>query len=485
MELEPPIHVFVVCYPSQGNVNPMLRLAKRLAEKGLLVTVSTSEHFGKHMRQANNLTNDQPTLVGKGFVRFEFFEDGIIGDDPKCRNFKFYVPRLEHAGKEFLHKVIEKHKNEGRPISCFVDNPFVPWVCDVADELGIPCATLWIQSCAVFTAYYHYCNGSVPFPSETEPTMDVQLPSLPLLKSDEIPSYLHPSSPHEVARTTIINYFKNLSKTFWVLADTYQELEHDIIEEISKLCKVMPVGPLFKCMKAAPNSSLRGDMMVAADDFIDWLDSKPPASVLYISFGTIAYLMQEQVDEIAHGLLSSGVSFLWVMKPPDVASGHNVHVLADGFLETVGDRGKVVQWSPQEQVLAHPSVGCFLTHCGWNSSVEALTSGVPVMTFPQFGDQVTNAKFLVDVFRVGVRLSRGIAENKVIDANVIKKSLMEVMKGKKAAELKQNALKWKKAAEAAVSEGGSSDRNILEFVEEIRKRSTSTNAQDWKPQPAT
>ncbi|KAF3435481.1 hypothetical protein FNV43_RR22570 [Rhamnella rubrinervis] len=475
MRLDPPIHVFLVCFPAQGHINPMLRLAKRLAAKGLLITFSTTEYVGKDIRQANNITDYRPTPVGNGFIRFEFFEDGCVGDDPKRSDLNFYVPQLEHAGKEFLPKVVEKHKNEGRPVSCFVNNPFIPWVCDVAEELRIPCATLWVQSCAVFTVYYHYCHGTVPFPSENDPTIDVQLPSFPLLKSDEIPSFLHPSSRYKILGTAILGQFKNLSKSFCVLADTYQELEHDIIEEISKHCKVNPVGPLFKYPKAGPSSNIVGDMMVA-DNCIDWLDSKPPGSVVYISFGTIVYLKQEQVEEIAHALLSSEVSFLWVMKPPDVAFGYNLHVLPDEFLEKVGIKGKLVQWSPQEQVLAHPSVACFLTHCGWNSSVEALTLGVPVLTFPQWGDQVTNAKFLVDVFGVGVRLSRGEAENKVIGRDVIKKSLMEVMEGKKAVELKQNSFKWKKAAEEAVAEGGSSDRNILEFVEEIIKRSSSNYA---------
>lgn len=249
--------------------------------------------------------------------------------------------------------------------------------------------------------------------------------------------------------------------------DTFQELEPEIIEHMSQICIVKPVGPLFKNPKA-PKTSIRGDLM-KADDCLEWLDSKPPASVVYISFGSIVHLKQEQVDEIAHGLLSSGVSFLWVVRPPIKAFGLERHVLPDGFLEKVGDKGKLVQWSPQEQVLAHPSLACFLTHCGWNSSVEALTSGVPVVTFPQWGDQVTNAKFLVEVFNVGLRLSRGMAENRLIMRDEVEKCLLEATVGDKAIELRQNALKWKKAAEEAVAEGGSSDRNLQDFLDEISK----------------
>lgn len=103
--------------------------------------------------------------------------------------------------------------------------------------------------------------------------------------------------------------------------------------------------------------------------------------------------------------------------------------------------------------------------------MEALSSGVPVVAFPQWGDQVTDAKYLVDVFKVGVRLCRGEAEGRLVGREEVERSLREVIGGNKAAEMKENALRWKKAAEAAVAEGGSSDRNIQEFVEEIKRRS--------------
>lgn len=136
----------------------------------------------------------------------------------------------------------------------------------------------------------------------------------------------------------------------------------------------------------------------------------------------------------------------------------------------MGERGKVVEWSPQEQVLSHPSLACFLTHCGWNSSVEAMSLGVPMVAFPQWGDQVTNAKFLVDVFGVGLRLSRGANEDRLIQRDEIEKCLREAMEGPRAVEIRQNALKQQKAAEKAVADGGSSDRNIKDFIDEIRKR---------------
>ncbi|KAL0356874.1 UNVERIFIED_CONTAM: Gallate 1-beta-glucosyltransferase [Sesamum calycinum] len=437
------IHIFMVSFPGQGHVNPLLRLAKRLASFGLFVTLSAPEFAGLSIRKANTITDDEPTSLGTGMIRFEFFDDGWDFNDPNRDDLDSYLAQLERVGRQKLPQMIQKQAEKGRPVSCVINNPFIPWVSDVAEILGIPSAMLWIQSCASFSAYYHYYNELVPFPSEHEPEIDVQLPYMPLLKHDEVPSFLHPSTPYPFLRRAILGQFKNMSKPFCILMDTFQELEHGIVEHMSKVCRpIKTIGPLFKELKS-------------------------PNSVVYISFGSIVHLKQEQVDEIAHGLLGSEVSFLWVVRPPPKESNVEPHVLPQGFLEKAGDKGKIVKWSPQEHVLAHPSTACFVTHCGWNSSMEALASGVPVVAFPQWGDQVTDAKFLVDVFKVGIRLCRGEAEGRIVPRDEVERCFRAATGGPEAAEMKQNALKWKKAAEEAVAEGGSSYRNMRDFVDEV------------------
>ncbi|KAK8562862.1 hypothetical protein V6N13_018579 [Hibiscus sabdariffa] len=448
-------HVFLVSFPGHGHVNPLLRLGKRLASKGLLVTLSTPKFFGKQMTKADN------TPVGDGFLRFEFFDDGWDDDDPRRTNHDQYMTQLEHVGKREITAMISKYAEQNRPVSCFINNPFIPWVSDLAQSLHIPSAMFWVQSCACFAAYYHYNRGLVPFPSESDPEIDVQLPAMPVLKHDEVPSFLHPSNPYARLRTTILDQFKKLRKTFCVLMDTFEELEPEIIGYMSKFCPIKPVGPLFKHPDVP-------DIM-KADECIEWLDSKPASSVIYISFGTVVYLEQEQVDEIAQALLTTGISFLWVMKPPSKDTGLPIHTLPDGFLEKVGESGKIVQWSPQEKVLTHPSVSCFVSHCGWNSTIESLSCGVPIVAFPQWGDQVTNAVYLVDVFKTGVRMCRGAAENRIVPREEVEKCLLKAITGSIAPELKSSALKWKEAAMAAVADGGSSDRNIQAFIDEFSR----------------
>ncbi|KAL3621119.1 hypothetical protein CASFOL_036031 [Castilleja foliolosa] len=461
------IHVFMVSFPGQGHVNPLLRLGKRLADFGLFVTFSAPESAGSSIRKVNNIADaDDPTQSGRGMIRFEFFDDGWDFNDPNRTDLKAYMAQLELSGREKLPQMIQQQSARGRPVSCLINNPFIPWVSDVAESLGIPSAMLWIQSCACFAVYHHYYHNLVPFPSEEKPEIDVELPFLPLLKHDEIPSFLHPKSPYRFLGEAVLGQYKNMSKPFCILMDTFQELENESIEYMSNISRpIKPIGPLFKSSPA--KDEIRADFY-EAENCTEWLNTKPPGTVVYISFGSIVHLKQEQIDEIAHGLLLSEVEFIWVMKPPPPAVAAKAHVLPEGFLERAGEKGKIVGWAPQEGILAHPATACFVTHCGWNSTMEAVVSGVPVVAWPQWGDQVTDAKFLVDVFKVGMRMSRGEAEGRIIGRDEVERCLRAVTGGgEEAAEMRENAAKWKKVAAEAVAEGGSSYRNMEEFVYEV------------------
>ncbi|EFH44460.1 hypothetical protein ARALYDRAFT_915253 [Arabidopsis lyrata subsp. lyrata] len=377
MEPSPLPHVMLVSYPGQGHISPLLRLGTLIASKGLIVTfVTTEQPWGKKMRQANKIQEGVLKPVGLGFLRFEFFSDGLTDDDEKRTDFNAFRPNIEAVGKQEIKNLVKRYNKES--VTCLINNAYVPWVCDVAEELQIPSAVLWVQSCACLSAYYYYHHGLVKFPTKTEPDIDVEIPCLPLLKHDEIPSFLHTSSPYTPYGEVILDQFKRLEndKPFYLFIDTFRELEKDIIDHMSNLCPqaiISPVGPLFK-MAETISSDVKGDISEPASD---------------------SNLKQEQMEEIAHGVLSSGLSFLWVVRPPMEGSLVEPHVLP----RELEEMGKIVEWCPQERVLAHPAIAYFLSHCGWNSTMEALTSGVPVVCFPQWGDQVTDDVYLVDVFK--------------------------------------------------------------------------------------
>ncbi|KAF9621973.1 hypothetical protein IFM89_029193 [Coptis chinensis] len=436
-------HVLMVSFPGQGHINPLLRLAKHLASKGLYITFSTPKNIGHMIQNSTNNTNtDTAIKIGEGQLRFEHFSDGWSDDDPKRLDLDALMHQLETAGRDSFVKLLSKQAELGRPVSCVINNPFVPWASDVATDMGIPCAVLWVQSCSVYSAYYHYFHNLAPFPTVEQPDSSLDLPGLPTLVSDEIPNFLHPFGPYKTLKDAILGQFKNLLNSSCVLVDSFEELEREAIEPMLNLSPIRPVGPLFKYTEDEDKSNtIRGDMWSATDEY----------------------------GGNGKGLLNSGLPFLWVVKPPPTEYSEDAGRVPDGFIEEAEGKGLVVQWCPQDKVLAHPSLACFVTHCGWNSSMETLSSGVPIIAAPQWGDQVTNAKFLVEVYGVGVRLGRSKDHLKGLTREQVEKCVVEVTSGPKAQEIKANALKWKKKAEEAVAKGGSSDRNLQAFVDDIRR----------------
>ncbi|KAI7983142.1 UDP-glycosyltransferase 74E2 [Camellia lanceoleosa] len=192
---------------------------------------------------------------------------------------------------------------------------------------------------------------------------------------------------------------------------------------------------------------------------MNWLEERPNGSVVYVSFGSLAELGVDQMEELAWGLGDSNYHFLWVVMSKEEAK------LPKDFARETSEKGLVASWCPQLQVLAHKAVGCFVTHSGWNSTSEALSLGVPMVAMPKWTDQSTNAKYVMDVWRMGLRVrcnDKGIVRREEIEHCV-----REVMEGERGKEMKRNAIKWSELAKEAVGEGGSSDRSIHEFVAKL------------------
>jgi pathogen-inducible salicylic acid glucosyltransferase len=190
-----------------------------------------------------------------------------------------------------------------------------------------------------------------------------------------------------------------------------------------------------------------------------WLNTKEPGSVVYVSFGSAASLNAEQMTEMACALRQTSYNFLWVVKATEDSN------LPKNFMEETSGKGLKVTWCPQLEVLAHHAVGCFITHCGWNSTVEALSFGVPMVGMPQFLDQMTNAYFVEKVWAVGVQPK--VNENGLATREEIDKCIKEVMHGERGQEIKKNAMQWKEFAKEAVDESGSSDKYINEIIAKI------------------
>ncbi|XP_065628818.1 crocetin glucosyltransferase, chloroplastic-like [Quercus suber] len=438
----------IVTYPAQGHINPAFQFAERLIRLGVHVTFFTS--VGAHSRGMIK----SPTPDGLSFATFsDGYDDGVVPMEDAQKQ----ADQLKRNGSKALTNLVVSTANK----QCIVYTTFLPWVADVARELHLPSALLWIQPAMVFDIYYYYYNGfadGIGNDSDDQPSCSIQLPGLPLLATRDLPSFLLASNPYASAPVTIQAQFEVLEKESnpRVLVNTFDELEPEALKALEKL-NLVAVGPLV------PYAILDGrDPSNGSKNYIKWLNSKSESSVIYVSFGTMLVLKKQQMEEIARGLLDFGRPFLWVIRAKE--SGEEEKLSCREELEQMG---MIVPGCSQVEVLSHPSLGCFMTHCGWNSTLESLVLGVPMVAFPQWSDQGTNAKLIEDVWKTGVRVT--VNKDGIVEGDEIKRCLeLVVGDGEKREAIKRNAKKWKELAMKAANEVGSSSYNNLKaFVDEI------------------
>ncbi|KAE8665649.1 putative UDP-Glycosyltransferase superfamily protein [Hibiscus syriacus] len=191
---------------------------------------------------------------------------------------------------------------------------------------------------------------------------------------------------------------------------------------------------------------------------LQWLDQQSPASVIYVAFGSFTVFDEIQFQELALGLELTNRPFLWVVREDITKGKHRVY--PQGFIERVGDRGRMVSWAPQGAVLEHSSIACFLSHCGWNSTIEGVSNGVPFLCWPYFGDQFLNESYICDIWKIGLKFESD--ERGVIGKEEIKSKVEQLVgdddSRTRAVELKQRVTK-------SVGEDGSSDQMLKDFVE--------------------
>ncbi|XP_071691713.1 UDP-glycosyltransferase 84B1-like [Rutidosis leptorrhynchoides] len=446
--------VLLVTVAAQGHVNPMLRLGNLLVSKGLHVTLATHDHALNH------------TSSTVGGVHLEFFSDGLPEDyNRQTMDYDYYMNSLRTHGPVNLSSMIRSHT---RKFSCIINTPFVPWGADVAADFRIPCAMVWIQPCTLYQIYYYYYNKLNEFPTETNPDLTVKLPGLLPLSPEELPSFVLPSNTFRQFDCMLQEVFQNTHKVRWVLGNSFMELEKDVITAMKDAGRnFLPVGPIAPAGLFGKVDELGGDLRgfdkLKSDkecDCLKWLDKQEPKSVVYISFGSLIFSSDEQTERIARGLKNTKRPFLWVVK-----QAKNEKVKDFGVLEEIKEQGLIVKWSPQTAVLSHPSVGCFLSHCGWNSLIESVSAGVPVIACPQWTDQPTNAKLVTDAWKVGVKANQN--SDGLFDGEEVERCVEEIMSGQRSEEFRKNAAELKTAACEAVADGGSSDKNIELFVNEV------------------
>ncbi|XP_058200956.1 crocetin glucosyltransferase, chloroplastic-like [Rhododendron vialii] len=443
------VRILLVTLPAQPQINPGLQFAKRLIKMGIDVTYATT------FSAVNRMTRSTTTPPGLNFFGFS---DGSWGMDKLDQ----YMEELKGRGSEAVAKLITSQAEGGQPFMHVVYTPFVHWAGQVAHDLRVPSTFVWIQPATILDIYYYYLNGygdSIRN-NMNDPSWSVELPGLPPVAGSDLPSYLLASNTYNFALQSVKEHFEVLDaqNNPKVLVNSFNALESGALRAIEKL-NLVAIGPLIPSAFLDGNdpsdNSFGGDLFDDSREYIKWLDSEPSDSVIYAAFGSYSPIAKQQMEEIAHGLLACGRPFLWVVRATE-----------DEKLsckEKLEQQGMIVPWCSQVEVLSHPSIGCFLSHCGWNSSMESLVSGVPVVAFPQWADQVTNAKLIEDAWKTGTRVKPNL--DHLVKSDEIKRCIEMVMGGD---EMRMNAKKWKDLAREAGKEGGSSDKNLKTFVDEIK-----------------
>ncbi|KAG8642057.1 mogroside IE synthase-like isoform X2 [Manihot esculenta] len=441
-------HALAFPYPAQGHINPILQFCKRLVSKGVKATLVTTRFLSKsiHVDPSSN-------------IDLETISDGYDeGGQAQAESSEDYLATFKAVGSETLENLINKLNDSDHPVNALIYDGSFPWALDVAKQLGVLKVVFFTQPCSVCNVYYHVQRGLLPMPL-SGPV--VSIPGLPLLKVSETPSMIYDPSSYPAFYDLLLDQFINIDEADWVLDNSFHKMEEEVVDWMEKRWRLRTIGPTVPSMYL--DKRIEGDRNYGINLFkpnssacISWLQSKPIASVVYVSFGSVVEPRVEQMREVAWGLKRSNCYFLWVVREAELSK------LPENFAEETGEKGLVVTWCSQLEVLAHEAIGCFLTHCGFNSVLEALSLGVPMVAVPQWSDQPTNAKYVEDVWKTGIRAKPD--EEGIVRREVVELCLREVMEGEKGKEIRDNARKWKKLSKEAIDEGGTSDKNIDEFV---------------------
>ncbi|KAH7431280.1 hypothetical protein KP509_08G040600 [Ceratopteris richardii] len=466
-------HVLVLPFPAQGHINPFLSFSKRLAASGFIITFMLPAQAYKLVQQtASHVTETgegteemkKTTLVDEqecGLnIRFEAYPDGsepLPGIHPDCDPLKNLFLLLEdiEAQKEFIEDVVVKSRDTPHPITCIISDSFLAWTSSLALKLGVQRIFFWSSNGASLATLLWVHNGKL---NSTDGGLPADIP----VAQSELLSHAQAGQPEVIEKfvTGIVNSIKHST---CIVVNTFEQLERWSLTTTRALCEadVHYVGPLIKVGK---EKTARSFKFYAEDaSIITWLDKQVPGSVLYISFGSLVSLTQPEIEELAAGVEQSKRPFLWVLR-------HKRHLLPHGFQDRTRGEGLVVNWAPQTEILEHAAVGGFLTHCGWNSVLESIHSGVPMVCYPLIHDQYSSALLISKEWKLGYWLQK---EADMVTRAEIQRGISSVFTSE---EIRQSLSLWKTWSHRALERGGSSDSSTQKFISTLKKLSASTKA---------
>uniref|UniRef100_A0A0D6QXC0 Glycosyltransferase n=1 Tax=Araucaria cunninghamii TaxID=56994 RepID=A0A0D6QXC0_ARACU len=459
-------HAVLLPFPGQGHINPLMRLASKLVLDGFIVTFVQSDFNYQRTMQSHNDRSLQCNML-----RMISIPDGLPPEDGRQDLLKLMQAVGNAMGPSVIDRLIQDINKEGEhKITCIIaDVSLCSGLNEVAKLHDISLAAFQTSHASKFALHYFSSRlvslGRVN--SDGTPKEDKlvkYLPSLPPLYPGELP-WLYGG---EYRFRLGIRQTEATRPIKWILFNSLYELEAPAVDDLSKEVGVYPIGPLIPSeFLDSKRTTTKGVPTPSGNEgkCLEWLNKQSEKSVIYVAFGSIAVLSKSQAEEFAVGLEATQRPFLWVVRSDQIEGDKSI--VPPGFLERTRDRGCVVPWVPQLEVLSHPSVACFVTHCGWNSVQESIAMGVPMLCWPKFTDQFLNRKYIVDIWKIGLPLNANA--DGIVEKGEFTEAVARLLVGEESVKIGKEVSKWKKIASDAVKEGGSSFNNYNLFVNDIKK----------------
>ncbi|KAF5784117.1 putative UDP-glucuronosyl/UDP-glucosyltransferase, UDP-glycosyltransferase family [Helianthus annuus] len=462
------LHIVFLPKLTSSHMIPLVNAARVFAARGVRSTIITTVHNALLFQASVDRDTAAGHPISIHTVTFPSSEVGL----PVGMEAISSAPTQEIAGAVFrgmmmLQPTFEQVIRDLVP-DCILSDLFYPWTVDLADELKIPRLMFQPSSafslCIIHNLRVHKPHENVN--SESESFVVPDLPDKITLKRSQVSEYLK-------TKTGLGDYFEQIyeaeKRSYGLVNDSFYEIEPAYVDHLKKIkdTKVWHIGPLFQFFVGEARDNGVSDK----HGCLSWLDDQKPKSVIYACFGSLVKFPEAQITEIALALEESKQPFIWVVGKAGIGG------LPDGYGERIKSKniGMVITgWAPQVEILQHPSVGGFLTHCGWNSMLEAMVFGVPVITWPFFADQYNNEK-LVERLGIGVGVGADVCNlscytaSQIIGKRGIREAI-ELLTGESvvAERIRQNSKELAIKAKKVVQEGGSSVNDITALIAELK-----------------
>ncbi|KAL3838471.1 hypothetical protein ACJIZ3_023062 [Penstemon smallii] len=464
----PPPHVLIFPLPLQGPVNSMLKFAELLCLSNFHITFVVTDYIYARLQRHSNIQTRFESYPG---FQIKTISDGLPENHPRGDRFMELFDSLRTKTKPLFKELVLNSK-----VNCIIADGILGFTCDVANEVGIP--IFYVRSISACCLWIFFClpklieAGEFPFIGDDLDALVKSVPGMEtFLRRRDLPSFCRSG---DLTNPNIQMYkteHEEIPRAYGLILNTFEELEGPILSQMRNICpNIYTIGPLHAHLKtklaakATSTPTFSNSLWEEDRTCMKWLDSQPSKSVIYVSFGSLAVMTNEQLMEFWHGLVDSGQRFLWVIRPDSIAGKDWRSQLPVELLDGTKERGYIVDWAPQEEVLAHPAVGGFLTHNGWNSTLESIYEGVPMICWPYFVDQQVNSRFVDAVWKLGLDMKD------TCDRSIIEKRVRDLMEVRKE-EFLQRADEMERLAKGCLSEGGSSYSNLELLVKDIESLS--------------